>query len=221
MIYTTEVQHMCPVAKGAYHGPAPIPEAVSYTHLDVYKRQQLSGNAEADAEDISTLRTLAAKIKDTGATFGLQTGDYIDNAGELGSWDEIQSLFAEEFARYPIVQVMGNHEYYGDLSGQHAETAFNLPDEDFYSVEYGNVYMAVINCNANLEAAAKWLVQDAAKSDCPWKVLTVHQPPYYTNPKGSSANYHDALPAAVDEAGIDFVFSGHDHACLLYTSRCV
>lgn len=26
MIYSTEVQRMCPVAKGAYHGPAPIPE---------------------------------------------------------------------------------------------------------------------------------------------------------------------------------------------------
>ena len=26
MIYTTEVQNMCPVNKGAYHGPAPIPE---------------------------------------------------------------------------------------------------------------------------------------------------------------------------------------------------
>ncbi len=26
MIYTAEVEHMCPVAKGAYHGPAPIPE---------------------------------------------------------------------------------------------------------------------------------------------------------------------------------------------------
>jgi len=26
MLYTTEVEHMCPVAKGAYHGPAPIPE---------------------------------------------------------------------------------------------------------------------------------------------------------------------------------------------------
>ena len=26
MIYSTEVQHMCPVAKGANHGPAPIPE---------------------------------------------------------------------------------------------------------------------------------------------------------------------------------------------------
>lgn len=26
MIYSSEVEHMCPVAKGAYHGPAPIPE---------------------------------------------------------------------------------------------------------------------------------------------------------------------------------------------------
>ena len=26
MIYSAEVQHMCPVAKGAYHGPAPIPD---------------------------------------------------------------------------------------------------------------------------------------------------------------------------------------------------
>ena len=26
MIYTSEVNNMCPVAKGAYHGPAPIPE---------------------------------------------------------------------------------------------------------------------------------------------------------------------------------------------------
>lgn len=26
MLYSAEVEHMCPVAKGAYHGPAPIPE---------------------------------------------------------------------------------------------------------------------------------------------------------------------------------------------------
>ncbi len=26
MLYSTEVEHMCPVTKGAYHGPAPIPE---------------------------------------------------------------------------------------------------------------------------------------------------------------------------------------------------
>ena len=26
MMYTKEIEHMCPLAKGAYHGPAPIPE---------------------------------------------------------------------------------------------------------------------------------------------------------------------------------------------------
>ena len=26
MIYSKEVENMCPVTKGAYHGPAPIPE---------------------------------------------------------------------------------------------------------------------------------------------------------------------------------------------------
>jgi hypothetical protein len=26
MIYSAEVERMCPVAKGAYHGPAPVPE---------------------------------------------------------------------------------------------------------------------------------------------------------------------------------------------------
>ena len=26
MQYSAEVEHMCPVAKGAYHGPAAIPE---------------------------------------------------------------------------------------------------------------------------------------------------------------------------------------------------
>ena len=26
MIFSTEVEHMCPLAKGAYHGPAPIPQ---------------------------------------------------------------------------------------------------------------------------------------------------------------------------------------------------
>ena len=35
MIYSHEVEMMCPVAQGANHGPAPV----SYTHLDVYKRQ--------------------------------------------------------------------------------------------------------------------------------------------------------------------------------------
>ena len=37
MIYSHEVEMMCPVAQGANHGPAPIPEEAKW--VDVYKRQ--------------------------------------------------------------------------------------------------------------------------------------------------------------------------------------
>ena len=32
MLYSAEVENMCPVAKGAYHGPAPIPQEGKWTH---------------------------------------------------------------------------------------------------------------------------------------------------------------------------------------------
>ncbi len=37
MIYTTEVQNMCPVAKGAKHDPAPIPEEGKWVHAKEIK----------------------------------------------------------------------------------------------------------------------------------------------------------------------------------------
>lgn len=45
-----------------------------------------------------------------------------------------------------------------------------------------------------------------------WKVLSIHQPPYYTNAKGGSERFHEQIPAAAEAAGIDVVFSGHDHS---------
>ena len=33
MIYSVEVENMCPVAKGAYHGPAPIPQEGAWTQV--------------------------------------------------------------------------------------------------------------------------------------------------------------------------------------------
>jgi NifU-like protein involved in Fe-S cluster formation len=37
MIYSAEVEHMCPVVKGAYHGPAPIPEEGKWVQANEIK----------------------------------------------------------------------------------------------------------------------------------------------------------------------------------------
>lgn len=146
--------------------------------------------------------------------FAIQTGDFVDNGGNYTLWNNILAMFAPYFSETDFVQVFGNHEYEGSTEGIYPEAMNFVPDKDYYSVTYGNVYVAVINIYTadGLKEAIEWIKEDAAKSDAIWKVLTMHRPPYYTNISGGSETAHEMIPALVDEAGFDVVFSGHDHA---------
>lgn len=171
---------------------------------------------DTQAENAANVETIAEFIGSSGIdySFGIQTGDFVDSANSYAQWAEILNVFSSNFSNVDMVQVLGNHEYAGDLSGNIASTINMLPNAAYYSVTYGNTYVAVINyCDAaGLQDAIDWLIEDAQNSNAIWKVLTLHQPPYYTNPTGGSDFVNQLLPPAVDEAGIDVVFSGHDHA---------
>lgn len=176
---------------------------------------QMTGNpdSEEDKASIAVLEKLGAIVKDKPVDFGLQTGDYVDNGSNYAMWTEMQNAFSAAFPGVSFFHTLGNHEYYGDASGHISADLLQLPGKDYYSVEYGDVYVAVINNSADLSAACEWLKQDAAQSTCMWKVLSIHQPPYYTNAKnGGSEKFHELIPAAAEAAGIDAVFSGHDHS---------
>lgn len=176
---------------------------------------QMTGNpdSEEDKASIAVLEKLGAIVKDKPVDFGLQTGDYVDNGSNYAMWTEMQNAFSAAFPGVSFFHTLGNHEYYGDASGRISADLLQLPGKDYYSVEYGDVYVAVINNSADLAEACAWLRQDAAQSTCMWKVLSIHQPPYYTNAKnGGSEKFHELIPAAAEAAGIDAVFSGHDHS---------
>ena len=154
-------------------------------------------------------------------TFGIQTGDAVDNGGSYPMWANIAKVFSGDYlGSKDLVQVLGNHEFYGDATASNAAAYFNLPGAKdnkapaYYSVQYGNVYVAVINYSSitGYEKAAQWLVEDAKNANASWKILTMHQPAYFTNPSGNSEKLTEVISAAVDEAGIDVVFSGHDHS---------
>ena len=160
---------------------------------------------------------IAANLaKDGNYSFGIQTGDSVDNASIYSHWTDVLQLFGDNYiSGVDMVHVLGNHEYMGDLDGDAAQNIYNLPNSRRYSVEYGNVYVATINYTINraeLKADLEWLKQDAKASKCKWKVLTMHQPAYYTNTAGSNEMINELVPGAAEEAGIDFVFSGHDHS---------
>lgn len=189
------------------------PETKEETSFYVISDTQMLGDVEADAEAIAVMNTILADIGTKGVDFGIVTGDYIDNGGTYGHYQEMLDLFQNSaVASKPLLKTLGNHEYYGDLSGDVANQVFSLPGRDYYSVETNGVYVAVINNSADLDEAMQWLAEDAAQSQCQWKFLSVHQPPYYTNVNGGSQSFHEKIPAMAEAAGIDIVFSGHDHS---------
>jgi len=175
-------------------------------------------------DDTSNLEAIldALDNADSDFIFGLQTGDAVDNGGMYRWWTNVASIFSSGYlSTRPIVHVLGNHEYYGDFSGENATDYFGMTAREdssapyAYSVQYGNVYLAVINYFdqiASYEAAVEWVREDASANNARWKVLSIHQPAYYTNPGGGNGIVHNLIPALVDEVGFNFVFSGHDHS---------
>lgn len=149
-------------------------------------------------------------------SFGIQTGDSVDDASVYNDWVDVLEMFGGSYlSGVDMVHVLGNHEFMGDLEGDAAQNIYNLPNARRYSVEYGNVYVATISYTTNksqLKADLEWLKEDAKNSKAKWKVLTMHQPAYYSNPSGSNEMINELVPSVAEAAGIDFVFSGHDHS---------
>ena len=174
---------------------------------------------DIQAKDTTNISNIFNTLRTGSYDFGIQTGDVVDSPTNFAKLDEmVQLLNAKELGSADVIHVLGNHEFEGDGNADIAGSVFALPKHSMgscWSTTYGNVYVAVINYSgvgSDMKAAAEWLVQDAKASDAAWKILTVHQPAYYTNTTGGNASMAQYIPAAADEAGIDVVFSGHDHS---------
>ncbi|MBR3552821.1 MAG: phosphodiester glycosidase family protein [Clostridia bacterium] len=176
---------------------------------------------EADNTNLNAILD-ALQNADTPYNFGIQTGDAVDNGGQFRWWQSVAAVFSDGYlSTRPIIHTLGNHEYYGDFSGENSADYFGMETEDnaaplAYSAAYGNVYAAIINyadsSAKNYRTAIDWVKADAANSNATWKILVMHQPSYYTNPGGSNDVVNELIPPMVDEVGFDFVFSGHDHS---------
>lgn len=171
-------------------------------------------------DDTTNIERVVSKLSETEFDFGIQTGDAVDDATAYSHWNDITNLFGvERFGSTDMIHVLGNHEYAGDANADAATNYFNLPTAakpgSYYSLTYGDVYLAVVNYTGTapqLKEAMDWLAKDAAQSNATWKVLLMHQPAYYTNNYGGNAEIYNTVPDVCEAAGIDVVFSGHDHS---------
>ena len=196
------------------------PEATeSFTVGTAGASQKFFVLGDIQADDLTNITRIFEKLRAGNYDFGIQTGDAVDKPTQFTELNGVVGLLnAEQLGSADVIHVLGNHEFEGDGNADIAGSVFALPAHSMgscWSTTYGDVYVAVINYSGNagdMKTAAEWLVQDAKASDATWKILTVHQPAYYTNAKGGNAPMTAYIPAAAEAAGIDVVFSGHDHS---------
>ena len=147
--------------------------------------------------------------------FGIQTGDAIDNVTAFNNWRNfLTTVNASKLYGVPLIHALGNHEYYGDANGDISGSLYGLPKTtqgSFYSFEYGSIYVGVINNGGNILNAIEELKEDVKNTKCSWKIVVTHEPIYGTESLMEESRRLKVVQG-FEEAGIDFVFGGDDHA---------
>lgn len=176
------------------------------------------------------------------ADFAAIVGDLTDNGASAWHWrsffDAMDGTNAP-LSRHPHAPVLGNHEYYGlnwtaTMPARYLHT-FALPRNGsvdfqghYYSFDLSAVHVIVLDTQF-LEAEAHgeslkaeqmdWLMQDAAASMAPWKIVLMHKDilsygEYQTEQETNHgiSDVGQVFLDAFDTLGIDLVVSGHVHA---------
>ena len=139
--------------------------------------------------------------------YGVFTGDLVSDPDSHDEWFSFFSKVDLLYTSASMLFAPGEK----DLSdGGNAFHSITGQPEGCFSMEIGVVYYAVFPYRENQDYSAdlEWLVKDASRSSCRWKVLVMHQPVY--SACSDSTAISSVFPQALEKAGISFVFSGHD-----------
>jgi len=167
---------------------------------------------------------LAILMERERADFILHTGDLVYSRGARNRY---RSRFFDPYAallrEMPFWPSLGNHDVSKpDFGGPYLDV-FELPRngpaseplEHHYWFDYADARIVVIDTNrieSELrENVAPWIA-DVFAADAPrWRFALFHHPPYTGGKHTPSLKVQQALVPALERAGVQMVFNGHDH----------
>lgn len=150
--------------------------------------------------------------------FLVLSGDIVDYGDQQQQWELWFDAAKDKLPQVPIVPTVGNHDVVR-RGEEYFRAQFQLPkngppgeEELVYSFDYGNMHMAVLNSEGDLEKQAAWLKADMEASDQPWKLVAFHRSPYHSHDSRANKDIREAWAPVLEAAGVQLVLSGHDHA---------
>lgn len=216
-------------------------------HVESFRTMKLSGSVSFAVFGDSGLGSVgqyqvAETLKESGVDLVLHTGDVIYYEFTAGRADpKCLSVYQPHMRSVPYYFSIGNHDIYHNIN--HYLDAFYLPTnsiplaqhqtnsttpEHFYSFDHGDVhfvalyvpYLSQYNIQSG-DLQYRWLAEDLAASDKPWKMLFLHHPlmtsaahrfdDYNFNGIQDRNEVLGILSPLLQQHGVQLVFSGHDH----------
>ena len=178
-----------------------------------------------DSGDASqTQYALARRIEQVDPDFLVHTGDLVYPRGARAGYRRAFFVpYRRLIRQVAFWPVPGNHDVAEPDRGAPFREVFELPangpaqvtPEHAYWFDYADARFVMIDSNLSqqvlAERVAPWLEATFAGFPGRWRFVVLHHPPYTVGAHKPSEAVRRALVPAFEAAGVDIVFSGHDH----------
>ena len=164
-------------------------------------------------------RRVVEAIETEGPDFLVNTGDLVDSSTD-GEWQDFFNIEYSLIRHVPLFPTIGNHET-GD--GARFMELFPIAGRvqgaggQVYGADFGDVHIAAIDSNGDLDAQAKWLDQDLAAAEArgaKHEFVFMHWGPYSSGTAlqhGSNFGARGNIVPVVKAHHVEALFEGHDH----------
>lgn len=228
---TQGTEYRYTIGENAFSGSFHVPQESDVTRFLYLGDVQFQESMEEYEEWGQMVRRAYREHPDL--DFAVIGGDLVNSPGELPQWEAFLEA-CDVFAKLPLATVAGNHE--GVHSNYTYQKLFALPDdapgglsgEEFYSLDFGNVRMLMMDSSFLTEerrqsmgkdAWAKeeqrveaWIRSRTGSCEKPWLAAVIHHPVYGMHDEDTvSPQIRRLWAPLLETGGVRIVFSGHQH----------
>ena len=167
---------------------------------------------------------LAAEMIAQRPDFVLHTGDLVYSRGARHDYeDRFFRPYRAMLSEVTFWPSLGNHDVSKPDFGAPYLEVFELPEngptglpaEHDYWFDYGDARVAIVDSNHSEDElrqhVAPWLEKTLGVDGPRWRFAVFHHPPYTGGKYKPDEKIISTIVPALEAAGVDIVFSGHDH----------
>jgi hypothetical protein len=161
-------------------------------------------------------RAVIAQLGTVPIDFVLHVGDVAYPTGTIERYEIVFfDMYAELLPSIPFFTAIGDHDHEADEAAPYLEV-FRLPDEGapterYYSFDWGDVHVVVLDANGRDPLQTDWLDHDLGATAQPWKIVVAPVPLYSSGFHGSYEEFRSLFEPIFQRHGVQLVLSGDDH----------